>query len=85
MHVETHMQSVTITEIPNAENLTSLVVNLQDMTVEMIYKGYEHRPVTYETAARYDGELDDPRMPTRPAIGEEPAIRPRPVRDNPQA
>lgn len=95
MKVETHMQSVTIEEIPNAENLVSVTVNLQDMNVELLYKGYTY-PYRAEVTPRYDGELDPPRPDTSRYIGQqveevstEPRVVPdypkRAVRDSPQA
>jgi hypothetical protein len=92
MKVETQFSAVTVTDIPNAHNLTSIEVNLQEGFVNLYYKGWV--PPTYGTtmslepaaspdAARYDGELDDPDHPPTQAIDLPPM--PRPVKDNPQA
>jgi hypothetical protein len=71
MKVETQFSTVTVTDIPNVHNLTSVEVNLQEGFVNLYYKGWV--PPTYGTtmslespdAARYDGELDDPDHPPR--------------------
>jgi hypothetical protein len=43
--IETPTRSITIEDPPNAENLTQIVVNLSDETVELTYKG--HPPLAY--------------------------------------
>lgn len=71
MRVSAKGFELTVEDIPNVENLTSLDINLKEGTINLYYKGWE--PIAYE-GPRYDGELDDPEHP-----------RPRPVKDNPQA
>lgn len=83
MKVETHMQSVTVTDIPNVENLTSVAVNLQDMTVELLYKGYVNPYQPQVAVQRYDGELDPPFIPFRqPEGGYRPGASTAPRRDH---
>ena len=45
MRIETQNQVVTIEDPPNVENLTQIVVNLQESTVELTYRG--HPPLQY--------------------------------------
>jgi hypothetical protein len=78
---------VEVSDIPNAENVTSISVNMQDQVVEVTYKGYVS-PYVPQTgiqwldaspdamvAKRYDGELDEPDHPVRRYIGVEQYIK----------
>jgi hypothetical protein len=63
--IETPMQSVSLNDLPNPQNITQIVVNLQDQTIEVTYRGhqwpsYSGIPALSIDAATYSPMDDQP-------------------------